>query len=385
MDHITPPMNSPRPASPVSRRKFLSQLSAAAAFLAARRRVQASDAPMPPRKLGVALVGLGSYSTYQLGPALRLTEHCRLAGVVTGSRAKGREWARDYGFPEGNIFGYDTMARISGNPDIDIVYVVTPNSLHAEHCIAAAKAGKHVICEKPMATSVADCDAIIAACRAAGVRLTVGYRLHYEPHHAEFARLARERVFGPFMKMEGANGFEMDSSATAKTFWRLDKVLAGGGPLMDMGVYVVQAACMAKVEAAPVAVTARFGPVTRPEVFSEVEESISWTMEFADGAVAHCRSTYDERVSSFRAEADHGWARLEFPAFYYDEPLLTTSRGSVKLPEVNHQVAQLDGMAMELLEGRPSIAPGEMGRRDIAIVEAIYAVAGNGRRVEVRA
>jgi glucose-fructose oxidoreductase len=332
----------------------------------------------------VALVGLGGYSTHQLGPALRSTKHCQLTGVVTGSREKGVKWAYNHGFPERNVFSYDTMERMAGNPDIDIVYVVTPNSLHARHCIAAAKAGKHVICEKPMATSVADCDAMIAACRAAGVRLTVGYRLHYEPHHAELARLAREKVFGSFLRMSGANGFEMNSSATAKTVWRLDKRLAGGGPLMDMGVYVIQAACMAKVEEAPVAVTAQFGPVTRPKVFSEVEESITWTMEFAGGAVATCRATYGEQVSNFRAEADRGWAQLEDPAFYYAEPMLATSRGPVNLPKVNHQVAQLDGMAMELLDGRPSLAPGEMGRRDIAIAEAIYAAAKSGRRVEVQ-
>ena len=377
-------MKTPHSESPVSRRAFLGQLSAAAALLAAPIRSRASDAP-PRRKLGVALVGLGRYSTYQLGPALRKTALCRLSGVVTGDRAKGEKWARDYGFPEANIFGYDSMERMAGNRDIDVIYVVTPNSVHAENCIAAAKAGKHVICEKPMATSVADCDSIISACRDAGVRLTVGYRLHYEPHHAEFARLARERVFGPFMRMAGANGFEMGSSSRARTDWRLDRRLAGGGPLMDMGVYVVQAACMAKAEAAPVSVTARFGPVTLPEVFSEVEESIEWTMEFADGAQARCRASYAEQVSNFRAEADHGWAQLEDPAFYYEEPFLTTSRGSVERPKVNHQVVQLDGMAAELLEGRPSLAPGEMGRRDMAIVEAIYAAARSRGRVDVSA
>jgi predicted dehydrogenase len=123
--------------------------------------------------------------------------------------------------------------------------------------------------------------------------------------------------------------------------------------------------------------------VTRPEVFSEVEESISWAMEFADGAVARCRSSYGERVSTFRAEAEHGWARFEEPAFYYDEPFLTTSLGPTNFPKVNHQVAQLDGMALELLEGRPSLAPGEMGRRDIAITDAIYAAAKSGQRVQV--
>jgi glucose-fructose oxidoreductase len=378
-------MNIPRPSRPFSRRRFLGQMAVATALVLAPRRVRALEPALPTKKLGVALAGLGSYSTDELGPALRSTKHCRLTGVVTGSRNKGIRWAHKYGFPEANVYDYATMERMAGNPDIDIVYVVTPNGLHAAHCIAAAKAGKHVICEKPMAASVAECDAMLAACRAAGVRLTVGYRLHYEPHHAELARLAREAVFGPFRRMSGANGFEMDSSATARTVWRLDKKLGGGGPLMDMGVYVIQAACMAKVEAPPVAVTARFGPVTRPTVFSEVEESINWTMEFADGAVADCRATYDEQVSTFRAEGERGWAELEYPAFYYSEPRLTTSRGPVKLTKVNHQVAQLDGMALELLENRPSLAPGEMGRRDIAIAEAIYAAAQSGGRVAVRA
>jgi glucose-fructose oxidoreductase len=378
-------MKTPRSDSPVSRRRFIGQLSAAAAVALAARSSRAADAPAPSKKLGVALLGLGSYSTNQLGPALRKTEHCRLAGVVTGDREKGKKWARDYGFPEKNIYGYDTMAQMAGNPDIDIVYVVTPNSIHAGNCIAAAKAGKHVICEKPMATSVADCDAVIAACRDAGVRLTVGYRLHYEPHTAEFCRLAKEGVYGPFMRISSDNGFAIDSEARPSTFWRLDSKLAGGGPLMDMGVYVIQAVCMAKAEAAPVAVTAKFGPVTMPKVFSEVEESIRWMMEFADGAVAKCYASYNDQLSSIRAEADKGWAELEYPAFYYDEPILKTSQGKPYFPKVNHQVAQLDGMALELLAGRPSIAPGEMGRRDIVIAEAIYAAAKSGGRVEVKA
>ena len=377
-------MSPTPPPSPLSRRRFIGGAAAAASLLMLPRRSLGQGAA-PAKKLGVALLGLGRYSKYELAPALLETRHCRLSGVVTGDPAKGQEWSRHYGFPSKNVYTYQTMDQLAGNPDIDVVYVVTPNQVHAENCIAAARAGKHVICEKPMATSVADCDRIIAACKAAQVRLFVGYRLHYEPHTAELCRLAREKVFGPFMKMEGANGFVMDGDSRAATDWRLNKKLAGGGPLMDMGVYVIQAACMAKAEEAPVAVTAAFGKVTLPEVFSEVEQSIHWTMEFADGAVASLRSGYDERVSRFRADAPGGWARLEDPAFYYDEPFLTTSRGPANFPKVNHQVAQLDGMALELIEGRPSLAPGEMGRRDIAITEAIYAAAAGGGRVVVKA
>ena len=377
-------MKMQSPPALLSRRSFLGQVAAGAALTLLPRLARAQGGPPPARKLGVALVGLGVYSAYHLGPALRSTAHCRLTAVVTGNRAKGEQWAADYGFPRANIYSYETMAQMVANPDIDVVYVVTPNGVHAQHCIAAAKVGKHVICEKPMANSVADCDAIIAACKAAGVRLMVGYRLHYEPHHVEFARLAREKVFGPFMRMEGANGFRMGSKANPSNTWRLNKKMAGGGPLMDMGVYVIQAACMAKAEAAPVAITAEFDPVTRPETFSEVEESVRWTMEFSDGAIAKCHATYAEGVSRFKAEAAGGWARLEQPAFSYDEPLLTTSLGPVNLPKVNHQAVQMDGMALEILENRPSVAPGEMGRRDIAIVEAIYASVASSGRAEVK-
>lgn len=364
---------------PLTRRRFLGQLSAAATLALTPRLSRAAGQPSA-RKLGVALAGLGNYSTHQLGPALRKTEHCRLTGVVTGDRAKGRRWARDYGFPEKNIYGYDTMSQMGDNPDIDAVYVVTPNGLHAEHAIAAAKAGKHVISEKPMANTVAECDAMIAACVAAKVQLAIGYRLHFEPYHLELARLARTKEFGAFMKMSGANGFRMGGPA-----WRIQKKLSGGGPLMDMGVYVIQAVCLAKTEAAPLAVTARIVPTSRPELFTEVEEAINWTMEFADGAQAECNATYAEVVSRFRAEAAGGWAELPYPAFFYDGQRLLTSRGPLRFPSVNHQVAQLDGMAACFLAGRPTPVPGEMGRRDVAIIEAIYAsAAAGGKRTDVK-
>jgi glucose-fructose oxidoreductase len=378
-------MKLPHAPHSVSRRKFIGQMSAAAAAISLMPRLSlAADNPAPGKKMGIVLAGLGSYATNQLAPAIAKSDHWKLTGVVTGDRNKGLTWSRKHGFPEANIFGYDTMDQMAGRADIDAVYVVTPNALHAGPSIAAAKAGKHVISEKPMAVSVAECDAMIEACRSAGVRLMVGYRLHYEPHMIEFCRLAREKTFGPFMRIYGSNGFDMGDPDPADYGWRVNKKLAGGGPLMDMGVYVIQAVCMAKAEDAPVAVTAKFGPVTRPQLFSQVEQSISWTMEFADGAVGTCDTSYAEQVSKFRADAEHGWARVEEPAFYYDEPLLTTSQGPVDRPKVNHQLTQLNAMAVEILTGKPSLAPGEMGRRDIAIAMAIYEAAASGKRVEVK-
>lgn len=348
-----------------------------AMWVGSRLRAQSGKAR---RKLGVALVGLGNYSRGQLGPALWQTELCRLAAVVTGDRSKGDAWAREYGFSEKSVYGYGTMSRLAENPDVDVIYVVTPPGLHAEHTIAAAKTGKHVICEKPMANTVAECDAMIAACRQAGVRLLVGYRLHFEPHHREFKRIAREEEFGVLTKIRSANGFRLGNGRG----WRVNKKLAGGGPLMDMGVYVVQAVGMAKNEMAPVSVTAKFGAVTRPEIFVEIEESISWTADFADGSVAECRSSYGENISDIRAEGARGWAELPNPAFYYGGQRLLTSTGERVFKARHQQAAQLDAMAESILSNQPCIASGEMGRRDMAIIEAIYRSAESGKRELVK-
>jgi len=373
---MTPPFH-PGADRPVSRRDFLGRCTLGAALLALRGTGGAAEAP--PRQLGVALVGLGGYSTGQLGPALRETAFCRLAGVVTGSPAKGAQWARDYGFSEKNVYGYDTMARLADNPEIDIVYVVTPNALHAEHAIAAARAGKHVICEKPLARTVAECDAILAAVAAAKVRLSIGYRLHFDPYHAELRRLVRTGEFGPFLKMRGGFAFHMGTPQ-----WRATRALAGGGPLMDLGIYVIQEACMA-AGAGPVAVTARERPKRRPEFFRDVEESIEWTLEFANGAGADGFTSYNEGRNDFRAEAARGWFAAA-PAFNYRGLKAATSAGPLSFePPVNQQARQMDDFAQCVLSGRPTPVPGEMGRRDLRIIEAIYRAAASGAREEIRA
>lgn len=356
----------------VSRRRFLGQLSAAASLSLAPRWAVAADGP--EKKLGVALVGLGRYSTGRLGPALRETRHCRLAGVVTGDPAKGAQWARDYGFPEASVYGYDTMARLADNPDVDIVYVVTPNGLHAEHAIAAARAGKHVIIEKPMCNTVAECDAVLAACAAEKVRHSVGYRLFWDPYHTELRRLAREEDFGPFKRMHGERAFVMNTWR-----WRADKKLAGGGPLMDLGVYLIQGACMAKNGAPPATVTAQELPKTRPDISRDTEETLHWTMTWPDGAVAEFTTSYQQSADRFRAEGDKGWIDFKSRAFGYQVNPPDTSRGPLNYPAPNQQALQMDDFAECIRTGRPSPAPGEMGRRDLAIIEATYRAAASGR------
>jgi len=324
------------------------------------------------RKLGVALVGLGGYARGQLAPALQETEWCRLAGIVTGTPSKAEEWKRRYDLAEGNVYSYDTFERIADNPDIDIVYVVVPNGLHAEFAVRAAKAGKHVICEKPMATTVEDCDRIMAACKAAKKKLSIGYRLHFEPHNLEVMRLAQAKDFGAIKRVEAHDGYVSGGGT-----WRHDPKLAGG-PLMDLGVYCVQAGCYATGEE-PIAITAR-EEKTDFERFAKVEETITWTMEFPSGAKAECLMSYNKNANKLRVEAENGWYELS-PAYAYRGIAGRTSKGPMDLPQVNQQARQMDAFARNILDDTETIVPGDMGRRDVKIMLAIYESARTGKRV----
>lgn len=139
------------------RRAFLKQAGLIAASTAFAPNSLWSATRPQKEKLGIALVGFGYYSTDLLAPALQLTQNCELRGIVTGSPEKISVWQEKYGITDKNVYNYDNFDDIANNSDIDVVYVVLPTSMHAEYTIRAAKAGKHVWCEKPMAPSVADC------------------------------------------------------------------------------------------------------------------------------------------------------------------------------------------------------------------------------------
>ncbi|WP_207492939.1 Gfo/Idh/MocA family protein [Aridibaculum aurantiacum] len=327
------------------------------------------------QKLGVALVGLGEYSTGQLAPALQETNHCYLAGIVTGSPGKVDEWKRKYNIANSNVYNYENFDSICDNPDIDIIYIVLPNGLHAEYVVRAAKTGKHIICEKPMAVTVEECDKMIAACKEAGVMLSIGYRLHFEPYNKEMMRLGQQKVFGEIRSLKAYNGMSNTSG------WRLDKKLAGGGPLMDVGIYCLQG-CRYTTGMEPVAVTAREGNKTDTAKFKEVEETIYWELEFPNGAKADCMSSYTQVANVLRAEAENGWFELS-PGYNYDGIQGKTSEGELKFPEVNQQALQMDDFAMAVKENRPTPVPGEMGRQDVKILQAIYKAMETGERVEI--
>jgi predicted dehydrogenase len=330
------------------------------------------------RKIGFAIAGLGSLSTHQIAPALQNTKFCKLTGIITGHPVKAERWKAQYNIPDKNIYNYDNMEKMADNPDIDAVYVVTPNGLHADHTIKAAKAGKHVLCEKPMEVSVEKCQQMIDACKAAGRQLAIGYRLHFEPTNLECVRLVREKVFGDLKVINAGFGFRMGDP----TQWRLKRALAGGGPLMDVGIYALQATRYLTGEE-PVLVSS-VETRTDPVKFSEVEESLVWQMKFPSGVIANCSTTYNtEGMDYYAAYADRGWFQLH-PAYNYNGNLGTRSDGqAIQFPNIDQFAAEMDDFAQCIMNNQPTRVPGEEGLRDVKIMMAIYAAAKTGKTVNL--
>ncbi len=327
------------------------------------------------KKYGVAIVGLGEYALNSLIPALKETKHCYLTSIVSDEEDTVKEVAKKNNLPSKNIYTYENFDEIISNDDVQIVYIVVPNSLHRNFTIRAAKAGKHVICEKPMATTVEDCDAMIKACKDAGVTLSIGYRLHFEPFNRKIMELGTSKAYGEIKNLVAQNGLsEIDG-------WRLDRKLAGGGALMDVGVYCIQAVCYTTGRE-PLSVKAQKGKTNDQEKFKEVEESISWQMQMPDGLIAECECSYTKEMNLLRAEAEKGWFELS-PAFAYAGIKGKTSEGDMSFENNNQQAAELDGIAVAIKNGKPSPVPGEMGKRDLKIIKAIYASMENNEWVNV--
>lgn len=327
------------------------------------------------KKLGIALVGLGSYSGGQLAPALQETELCYLSGIVTGTPAKEKEWADTYNIPKKNIYNYENFDNIADNPDIDIIYVVLPNSMHAEYTIRAAQAGKHVICEKPMAINAKECQEMINACNENDVKLSIGYRLHFEPHNQEIMRLGQEKVMGDITFIQCGAGYLMGDNWDQ---WRLDKALAGTGALGNMGVYAIQGAIYTVGENPLYVYAQEFK--TKPQKFKEVDETVTFQFEFPGGVVANLQTSHNARTNRLYAACEDGWFELE-PFSPYGGISGSSSNGPITFPQVNQQALQMDDFASCILDDKKTRVPGEMGMRDVQIIEAILESVESGKKV----
>ncbi|HAV12163.1 MAG TPA: glucose-fructose oxidoreductase [Opitutae bacterium] len=317
---------------------------------------------------GIALVGLGQYAMGELAPALQQTKHCHLAGLVSGTPKKRAHYGSKYQIPKENIYDYERYDSISDNKDIDIVYVVLPNSMHADYSIRAAEAGKHVITEKPMGISVSECDRMIDACKSNGVTLNVGYRLHFEPHHQVVAHLGKEHTLGAPLYLRAECCQVMDDPQQ----WRLRKALAGGGAVYDIGIYCIQVARYA-MNAEPIAITAQEFK-TDPVKFAEVDETVTFQLEFDSGVVANCTCSYNAHGHKLYIaySKNNDYLEVENAFYYRDLSGSINGRPMDNILPVNQQALQMDAIAQSIVTGNNTGISGAEGRQDMVIIEALY-------------
>ncbi len=319
----------------------------------------------PSEKLGIALLGLGNYSTGLLAPALQQTQHCELRGIVTGSPEKIPVWQKKYGIKDRNIYNYENMHRLADNDEIDVVYVVTPNSLHPKYAIIAANAGKHIWCEKPMARTSEGCRKIIEACNKNKVKLSIGYRMQHEKNTRQIIEWAKTQPYGSIQNLTANAGFH----GSNLTPWRLEKEM-GGGAIYDMGVYCINGARYS-TNMEPVALTATQS-TTRPKMFDEVDETTRFTLEFPNGILADCKTSFGENINRLKVNCENGWYYLD-PMQAYSGVKGKTSDGKILDPmsDKMQQAVQMDDDALAIINNKPVMVPGEEGLKDVLIVEKI--------------
>ncbi|MCF2946915.1 Gfo/Idh/MocA family oxidoreductase [Paraglaciecola aquimarina] len=361
-----------------SRRKFVKAVGAGVLSIGASSFATSVMATKPKaKKLGVALVGLGNYSTNQLAPALLESKNAYLAGIVTGTPSKEKLWADKYDIARAHIYNYQNFDKIISDKSIDVVYVVLPNSMHKEFVIRAAKAGKHVITEKPMGMNAAECKEMINACDKAGVKLSVGYRLQFEPNTLLIEQAGQSLPLGPINHVRSDFSFTIGNPKQ----WRLKKELAGGGPIMDIGIYCIQAARYA-TGLEPIAVRA-VEYKTDPIKFNSVEETVMWQMEFPGGLISNHTTSYNMKANELFVSYQKGKARLE-PAYSYANVGGILGKQRLLPHEVNQQALQIDDFIACIRDNKISKVSGAEGLQDMKIVDAMYkSMALDGKRVVV--
>lgn len=369
------------PATGPSRRQLLARSIVAASAMALAPHVRGAD---DPKKLGFCIVGIGSLSKNQIIPALAKTENCKLVALVSGHAAeKAPPIVEKFGLNPKYVYNYDNYDSIKDNPDIDVVYVVLPNSMHAEYTIRALKAGKDVLCEKPMATSVEDCQKMIDAAKAANKKLMIGYRLQHEPFNMKAIELLRGGEMGTIKNIDAGAAFVIGDP----TQWRLKKEMAGGGSMMDIGIYALNATRYLSGEE-PEEVTAMTYSTPNDPRFKEVEETMLFTLRFKSGLLANCTSSYGFGVNRYRVTCTKGMVESEPFLSYSGLRLFARLPGKREREEIildprDHFGSEMDFFAKCLREQKDPRTPGEEGLRDMRVITALYESAQSGKAVKL--
>ncbi len=344
-----------------------------------------SPPPAPDAdSVGIAIVGLGGYALAQIMPAFASARGCHIAALVSGNEEKAKRVAAAYGLEEDSIYNYENFDDIAADDRVDAVYIILPSGLHADWTEKAFAAGKHVLCEKPMALSAGECERMIAASTKAGRKLMIGYRCHFEPCNLRAMALMRDSAIGDLRLIRTAHQYRTGMATPAEN-WRLNRALAGGGPLEDYGLYGLQAALYLTGEM-PSSVSAYTLQPENDARFREIFAHVSTQLQFPSGAVAQLATSYDSfGVNALTARGASGALVMEPATSYRGNTMLLQSYGSSETltpGESSVQFAeQLSHFADAVREDVVIKTPGEMGLRDVRLIEAIYQSAATGRKL----
>jgi predicted dehydrogenase len=336
------------------------------------------------KRIGYAVVGMGALAQAAILPAFANSSNSRLVALVTGDREKGKRLARQ--FRAKHTFHYSEFAECLQKPEVDAVYIATPPGEHEKYAVAAANAGKHVICEKPLAASVEQARSMVHACLRNDVLLMTAYRKYFEPASV---RLKKMILGGDLGRIDIVHTLfsEFRPHGDNSPPWLFSPQLSGGGPLTDLGVYCLNTSRWL-VSEDPVSASA-VSWARDPRRYKEVEEGISFRLDFASGLILQGTAAYSAAFSSFiHVHGEKGWAELA-PAFAFEEERRLSGKVAGRWFAKTYK--PMDEFALELncfskciQEGKKPEPDGEQGLRDMIIIEAIYRAAQSGRTTEIR-
>lgn len=352
------------------------------------REKEAVPSPMDPgKRVRYAIVGLGTLTLNQIMPAFGECKYSKAVALVSGNAEKAQKVASQYGIASKNIYSYQNYDQIKNNPEIDAVYIVLPNGMHEEYTVRAAQAGKHVLCEKPMANTSKEAQRMIDACKKAGKKLMIAYRIQYEPNNRKAKEWTRNKQYGTVKLIETVNSQNIGDPAQ----WRLKKALAGGGSLPDIGLYCLNTSRYLLGEE-PESVLASLYSTPGDERFKEVEETVLFQLRFPSGALVNASTSYGIHESRrYRCHGDKGgWFGLD-PAFSYEGLKMEVSqaldksewRQNPSFGQKNQFALEIDHMSLCVLGNKDPYTPGEEGLQDHKIMEAIYQSAQEGKPVKL--
>lgn len=377
----------------MERRNFLKTaglIAGSAAFMPHFFSSARAQTPHAERKFGYAVLGLGKYATEVILPNFNTAQNSELVAVISGDQAKADFYAKKYKLDPHCAYSYENMHKIAENPAIDAVYIITPNATHRHFTERAFQYGKHVMCEKPMATTIEDCHAMAQAAQKNNKILMIGYRVHFDPLTRQLITKLKSGAIGTPQLIQTAN---MENQLPDRDMpylkWRLNRKMAGSGSLGDLGIYGINASRYLSNKD-PVAVRGH-----QLSAVNDVDAAMSWTLYYENGMVAEGASSFcSAGCNRFAIIGDVNYLEIQPGSSYYNNQAKFFSNGHgsdhvFSQPYFQKYTAtqwgeQLDALPASLLSGKPSAASWQEGLRDVEIINAIIeSAAQKGKMIDI--